>query len=248
MQDIWTDLQYRIIRVLAPPSSRLDESSFEGKSKLRELAGDSILDEFRGKHIIEFGCGAGRQTVELALAGAGRVTGVDIQEDLLVSAREYAQAAGVADRCEFVTSTEKLADVIFTMDAFEHFTDPEAVLRKMRASLKPGGYVYVVFGYTWLHPLGGHLLSIFPWAHLLFSEKALMRWRATVRDDGATRICEVKGGLGKMTIGRFERLAASTGFRVENLELRPIRRAAWLHCRLTQEFLTSGIRCRLVPV
>lgn len=134
------------------------------------------------------------------------------------------------------------------MDAFEHYSDPKSVLLTMRALLKPGGYVRVVFGCTWYHPLGGHLLSVFPWAHLLFSEKALMRWRATVRKDGARRIFEVKGGLNQMTIRRFERLAPAAGFGIQNLELRPIRAARWLHCGLTREFLTSVIRCRLVPV
>jgi SAM-dependent methyltransferase len=244
---VLTEFQYRIIRTLAPRRSRLDESSYQGASKLRLVVGDHILAEVRGKRVIEYGCGAGRQAIEMALAGAQHVTGVDIQEDLLALARAHAHEMGLGACCEFTTSPKQPADIIITIDAFEHFTDPAAVLRSMRSLLNPGGYVQVVFGYTWYHPLGGHLLSVFPWAHLLFSEAALMRWRSTVRSDGARRFSDVKGGLNQMTIRRFERLTADNGFRIDNLELRPIRVARWFHNRFTREFLTSGIRCRLVP-
>jgi hypothetical protein len=57
--------------------------------------------------------------------------------------------------------------------------------------------------------LGGHLFSVFPWAHLIFSEQALIRWRSDFKSDGATRFSEVAGGLNQMTIRRFERLIAA---------------------------------------
>ena len=64
-------------------------------------------------------------------------------------------------------------DAIVSIDAFEHFSNPASALKTMHAMLNPGGRVYVSFGPTWYHPLGGHLFSVFPWAHLLFSETAL---------------------------------------------------------------------------
>jgi hypothetical protein len=70
--------------------------------------------------------------------------------------------------------------------------------------------VPISFGPTWHHPYGGHLFSVFPWAHLIFSEKALTRWRSDLRDDGATRFGEVAGGLNQMTIRRFEELVADS--------------------------------------
>ena len=73
--------------------------------------------------------------------------------------------------------------------------------------LKPGGLLIASFGPTWYHPLGGHLVSVFPWAHLIFSETALMGWRSGIRADGAKRFHEVEGGLNQMTIRRFEQLA-----------------------------------------
>src|SRR5262249_6321332 len=70
---------------------------------------------------------------------------------------------------------------------------PAAILLTMFDLLKPGGVLVASFGPTWYHPLGGHLVSVFPWAHLIFSENALMRWRSSIRSDGAKRFHEVEG-------------------------------------------------------
>ena len=111
--------------------------------------------------------------------------------------------------------------------------------------LSPGGSVLLSFGPTWYHPLGGHLFSVFPWAHVLLQEEALIEWRAQFKQDGARQFGEVEGGLNQMTIGRFEAILAKTEFKVESLELVPIRKLKPLHNRLTREFLTAIVRCKL---
>src|SRR5258708_4759732 len=116
----------------------------------------------------------------------------------------------------------------------------------MNTLLQPPGEVLVSFGPTWYPPLGGHLFSVFPCAHLIFSEKALIRWRSTFKTDGATRFSEVAGGLNKMTIAKFEDLVAESPLKFASLELVPIRRVRHLHNRLTREFTTAIVRCRLV--
>ena len=68
------------------------------------------------------------------------------------------------------------------------------------------GEIWISFAWSWYHPYGGHLFSIFPWAHLVFSEECLIRWRANFKDDGATRFSEVSGGLNQITIAQFEKL------------------------------------------
>lgn len=102
------------------------------------------------------------------------------------------------------------------------------------------------FGPTWRHPLGGHLFSVFPWAHLMFSEQALIRWRSTFKTDGATRFSEVAGGLNQMTIARFERLIADSPLQFASLELVPIKKLRPFHNRVTREFTTAVVRCRLI--
>jgi SAM-dependent methyltransferase len=135
---------------------------------------------------------------------------------------------------------------VVSLDAFEHFADPEAILQSMSTLLRPAGEVLVSFGPTWYHPLGGHLFSVFPWAHLIFSEQALIRWRSTFKTDGATRFGEVAGGLNQMTIAKFEQLVAGSHLKFTDLEVVPIRKLRRFHNHLTREFTTAIVRCRLV--
>ena len=127
------------------------------------------------------------------------------------------------------------------------FDDPAAILRIMRRLLKDDGCVIAAFGPTWYHPLGGHLFSVFPWAHLLFTEKSLIRWRSDFKTDGATRFGEAEGGLNQMTISRFEAVVAKSDFKFAEFELVPIRKLRPVANRLTREFTTAIVRCKLVP-
>jgi SAM-dependent methyltransferase len=241
-----SSLQYRVLKRFKPSSSICSGSSYENRSKLEVLFGPSIFEEARGKAVIDYGCGNGREAVELAERGASRVIGLDIQEQGLIDGRAWAQARGVADRCIFTRTTIEKADIIISIDAFEHYSDPAAVLADMGERLNSGGCVWTSFGPTWLHPFGGHFVSIFPWSHLLFTEEALMRWRNDFKNDGAKRFSEVEGGANKMTIRRFERLIERSGFRFERFEPRPIGIARPFHNRLTREYLTSAVNCKLV--
>ena len=240
---------YHLLRRISPAgnAAALESSAYEGKSKLEVLLGHRVWDLIRRKTVLDFGCGEGHQAVELAQRGARCVVGLDIRESALSVAQANARNAGVADRCTFTTDLAQVrADVIVSIDGFEHFSDPAGVLRAMSGVLAAEGAVLVSFGPTWYHPLGGHLFSVFPWAHLVFTERALIRWRSDFKHDGATRFSEVEGGLNQMTIRRFERLVAASPLRFAEMETVPIRRLKPVANRLTREWATATIRCRLV--
>jgi SAM-dependent methyltransferase len=244
---MFTNLQYQILKRISPGFPDCCSGSvYEGKSKLAVLMGEDFFPRIAGKVVIDFGCGEGADAVEMATKGAKRVIGIDIRENLLQAAREQALRAGVQDICLFASSTKETADIVVSVDAVEHFADPAEILRIMNSLLHPAGEVLVSFGPTWHHPLGGHLFSVFPWAHLIFSEKALIRWRSTFKTDGATRFSEVAGGLNQMTIAQFEELIANSPLRFAGFELVPIRKLRPFHNRLTREFTTAIVRCRLV--
>jgi SAM-dependent methyltransferase len=207
--------------------------------------GSEFLKDIGGKTLIDFGCGYGHDAIALSLNGAVKVVGIDIREHVLEQARANAEKAGVADRCVFTTQTDIKADVIVSYDAFEHFQDPKYILELMNTLLAPGGVIWISFGPPWYHPRGGHLFSVFPWAHLIFSENALLRWRSEFKNDGATRICEVEGGLNRMSLRRFIRLINSGPLEVEALQFIPIRGCRALINPLTRELFTSVVRCRL---
>jgi SAM-dependent methyltransferase len=224
-----------------------DGSAYEGVSKIETLLGKKIWAETKDKVVIDFGCGDGEDAGEVAKRGAKRVIGVDIRERALANARKRAEAHGVADRCVFTTQTGERADVILSLDAFEHFDDPAEILRIMRRLLRDNGCIIAAFGPTWYHPLGGHLFSPFPFAHLIFTERSLIRWRSDFKTDGATRFREAEGGLNQMTIRRFQAIVAESDFKFAEFEPVPIRKLKPIANRLTREFTTAIVRCKLVP-
>jgi len=239
---------YRLLTTIAPTEDGLgymDGSAYRHTGKLQALLGETFFRDIQGKTVIDFGCGPGAEAIEMAQRGARRVLGVEIRQSFLETAREHAAAAGVSDRCAFMTTPDEPADVIVSLDSFEHFDDPAGILRVMDAYLAPGGRVVATFGPPWYHPLGGHIFSVFPWAHLVFTEKALLRWRKTFRpSQTARRLTDC--GLNAMTLRRFERLVAESPFRFERYEHRPIRGHQWLTAPLIREFGTSVVTCTLV--
>jgi SAM-dependent methyltransferase len=242
-------LGYRVLRWLSPQGSGPNHCTGEAyarRGKLETLLGPNVWSEIRGKVVVDFGCGSGREAIEIARHGAHRVIGLDIRNNVLEEARGLAEEAGFHNTCTFCSETSVKADVIISVDAFEHFENPRKVLAVMDTLLKPEGCILVAFGPTWYHPLGGHLFSVFPWAHLVFTERALIRWRSDFKTDGATRFSEVEGGLNQMSIRRFEQIVAESVFKFKTFEAIPIRTIRRFHNSLTREFLTAVVRCKLV--
>jgi SAM-dependent methyltransferase len=230
------------------PPRQACEADMPTTSRLELQFGSSLLSELNGKTVIDFGCGDGRDAVALALAVPDcRIIGLDIQQKHLDKARARAVQAGVEGRCLFAMQTTERADLILSFDAFEHFADPLAILGHMNELLKPDGEVLASFGPTWLHPYGGHLFSVFPWAHLVFSERALIEWRARFRSDGARCFSDVDGGLNQIRIAGFERLVETSPLRIDWLSTEPIRGLGLLRHRRLREFGSSLVRCRMVP-
>lgn len=243
---LWTTIQYRILKRISPQApNKMTGAAYANRSKTKVLLGEDLFDRIRDKDILDFGCGTGAEAVEMASV-ARTVYGLDINQKSLEQARERALTAGVQDRCTFgSTPPPNKVDTIISLDSFEHFGDPADILQKMHDLLRPGGQVIVSFGPPWYHPLGGHMFSVFPWAHLLFSEAALVRWRSDLRSDGATRFSEVEGGLNQMTISRFLRLVDRSPLTLRHFEAVPIRRLHRFANRLTREFTTAIARCVL---
>jgi SAM-dependent methyltransferase len=219
---------------------------YQNRSKLQMLLGQDIWDRIRGRVVVDFGCGEGQEVVELAEHGARHVIGIDIRPKWLETASALAAERGVADRCTFVDrwTGPASADVIVSLDSFEHFEDPAAILRIMHAMLAPDGRVLAAFGPPWYHPYGGHLFSVFPWAHCVFSETAMMKWRSNLPGK-APKTTFREAGLNQMTVRRFQRLIDESPFQFASFEPVPIRKLRWLAHSPLREFTTSIVRCEL---
>jgi SAM-dependent methyltransferase len=67
-------------------------------------------------------------------------------------------------------------DFAFSYNSFEHFPEPEQVLREATRVVRPGGYIYLQFGPLWLSPRGAHQfrsISV-PYCERLFTKDLLM--------------------------------------------------------------------------
>jgi SAM-dependent methyltransferase len=238
---------FRFLKTFFPggKGEKSGEGTYTGRGKAAALLGENLQSMVKDSTVVDFGCGEGRESIELVKLGATRVIGIDIQPEYLRRARLLAEEHGVSDRVEFAQSLAEPADVIVCLDAFEHFDDPEAIIALFATLIKDDGCVLISFGPPWYHPLGGHLFSVFPWAHLILPEGSLIRWRSEFKDDGATRFSEVAGGLNQMTVSRFERIIRNSQFSIEFLEAVPIRRLRRIHTGATREFTTSIVRATL---
>ena len=247
-------LAYHLMCRIAPPE-RLTQHAHPAahqdgpplQSMLAAYLPADAWADLAGKTVLDYGCGGGADMVELVRRGAAHVIGLEIRQWLLDAARRNAKAAGVTDRCTFTLRTPPAlrVDAITCTNVMEHVEDPDGVLADMAGLLAPGGRVYLTFSPPWYHPYGGHLFSVFPWAHVLLTERAMMRWRRALTP-GATVQRYRDCGLNQTSVGQFLRVLERSPLRAETLELIPIRPLCRLHNRLTRELLTSGVRCRLV--
>jgi 2-polyprenyl-3-methyl-5-hydroxy-6-metoxy-1,4-benzoquinol methylase len=83
-------LGYQLLRRLGGSPPRRDLCSgaaYRDRSKLEVLLGPGIWRDCADKVVLDFGCGAGDDAVEMAQRGARRVIGLDIRESVLQVAR-----------------------------------------------------------------------------------------------------------------------------------------------------------------
>jgi 2-polyprenyl-3-methyl-5-hydroxy-6-metoxy-1,4-benzoquinol methylase len=136
-----TSVQYELLRRIRPTDPPyLAASAYEGRSKLDALFGH-VIGDISGQTVVDFGCGDGLEAVDLARRGAKKVYGIDTNAACLEMARWQANHAGVAHAIELSGEAPAglSADLAISVDSFEHYSDPAAILRLLYGLLRPGG-------------------------------------------------------------------------------------------------------------
>lgn len=129
---------YQTRRWLQNPVSR---SNFQ-------MTHDALFDALSpapGDRVLEFGCGPGTWTREVAKVVAS-MTAVDISEQMLARARLYVDDARVtfikSDFVEF--QSQNAYDKVFGVRVFEHFPEKLHVLKNIHSMLRPGGRLVII--------------------------------------------------------------------------------------------------------
>jgi len=209
-------------------------------------------ERLRGKTVLDYGCGPGWQAIAMCRAGAAHVHAMDINEDWLAHGRELARSAGVTGVSFGQEPGAEKYDAVISLCSMEHFPNPEREMLRMASFTRQE--LIITFSECWFSPHGTHLngTTHLPWLNLMFSERTLMNVRNLYPDgsDGAKTFGEVRGGLNKMTVARFERLISSVpGFRVHYLSLRGVKGLPMVtRIPVVRELMTSALTCILRPV
>jgi ubiquinone/menaquinone biosynthesis C-methylase UbiE len=122
---------------------------------------------WRGKRVLEVGCGIGTDTVNFARNGA-RVTSVDLSEKSLEIARQRVKVYGLQDQAQFFAGNaeelEKFVpveayDLIYSFGVIHHTPRPERVLGQLRKYAKAGTTVKIMVYHRWSYKVAWILLS-----------------------------------------------------------------------------------------
>jgi ubiquinone/menaquinone biosynthesis C-methylase UbiE len=121
------------------------------------IPGFAAFEQWRGKKVLEIGCGIGTDTMNFARHGA-QVTSVDLSDKSLSLARQRAEVFVLQDRVRFIQAdAEHLSDyvpvepydLIYSFGVIHHTPHPERVMEQIRKYLKPGATVKVMVYYRW---------------------------------------------------------------------------------------------------
>lgn len=159
----------------------------------RVLQGVSL----EGKRVLDIGSGLGAVDVLLVEPhGAAHVVGIDLEPELIASARARVQRRGLADRIEFVQVApgplpfaDASFDVVFSKDSLVQIPDKPALYAQVRRVLVPGGLF--VAG-DWLRggigPWSGEMLEFFRLEGITYNLASADDTEAALRGAGFTHV------------------------------------------------------------
>jgi 2-polyprenyl-6-hydroxyphenyl methylase/3-demethylubiquinone-9 3-methyltransferase len=187
-------------------------ASLRSASELRlSLLWRWLGTQWRGRTVVDLGCGGGLLAIPLAEAGA-RVVGVDLARRALQEARQREPRAFlplVGDLAGVPLATG-CADVVLLADVIEHVAAPATAVAEAARLLRPGGSLFV----NTLHrTLRSRLFAVVLGEGLGFIPRGTHQWHMFVRPDELERMAAAVGLVRLEITGESPRLlrTVSTG-------------------------------------
>lgn len=120
-------------------------------------------EEIKGKTVLDSGCGTGIFSIIFANRGVGKVTGIDISEGSLGTARSLKKKFGLSnaefrreDMLHLPFESESF-DIVWAWGTVHHTTDPLGAITELDRVLKKGGSLFLAIykktRVTWIHEI-----------------------------------------------------------------------------------------------
>ncbi len=90
---------------------------------------------WRGKTVLDVGCGTGRACYEIAQRGAQRVVGIDFSEAAIARARARPMRDNLEYHVQDLAAHRGRYDVVIAIGTLEHTDDPYATLKSLKRRL-----------------------------------------------------------------------------------------------------------------
>jgi len=173
--------------------NRFDELRPEYRQQFLDWVRPLSPDDFRGKRVVEGGCGKGRHSAVVAGFGAGEVFAVDLGSAVEAAFRNTRALENVhviqGDVAQL--PLKRCAEVAFSVGVLHHLPDPARGFRGLLDRLLPGGRIAVwVYGYEgneWIvdfvDPVRTRLTSRVP-RRLLYEVARPLGWAVAAASKG----------------------------------------------------------------
>jgi 2-polyprenyl-3-methyl-5-hydroxy-6-metoxy-1,4-benzoquinol methylase len=239
VRDYWNERPCNIRHSTQPVGSREYFDEVEARKYFVEphIPGFAEFERWRGKKVLEIGCGIGTDTINFARHGA-EVTSVDVSEKSLEIAQQRVKVYGLEKQVRFFSgNAEELTsfvpveayDLIYSFGVIHHTPHPERVLEQLRQYAKPGTAVKVMVYHRRSHKV----------LWILLSEGKGAFWKL---DDLVARNSEAQTGC-PVTYSYSRRegreLLERHGFRVHHVQVEhifPYRIADYVQYRYVKKF------------
>jgi 2-polyprenyl-3-methyl-5-hydroxy-6-metoxy-1,4-benzoquinol methylase len=112
------------------------------------IPGFAQFERWKGKRVLEIGCGIGTDTINFARAGA-KVVACDLSAESIKIAAQRAEVFGLSDSITFVnTNAEQMDgvpdgpfDLVYSFGVVHHTPNPQLVLKSARNHMAPGSTI-----------------------------------------------------------------------------------------------------------
>lgn len=162
VQDYWNRRPCNIRHSTAEIGTKEYFDQVEARKYLVEphIPAFAEFERWKGKKVLEIGCGIGTDTINFARAGA-EVTAVDLSVESLKLAKQRAKIFGLSDRIKFYeVDAEKLSeyipaqkyDLVYSFGVIHHSPHPEKIIEQIRQHFVHSGSelkIMVYYRYAW---------------------------------------------------------------------------------------------------